>query len=53
MFVKRDFDIFYEQTILGSLWFFIQPVFTKLVFIFVFGNLAGTSKDGLPMNLMQ
>ncbi len=51
MFVKRDFVSFYKQTILGPLWFFIQPLFTTLVFTFVFGNLAGLSTDGLPQPL--
>ncbi|MES2544082.1 MAG: ABC transporter permease [Bacteroidota bacterium] len=51
MFVKRDFVSFYKQTILGPLWFFIQPIFTTLVFTFVFGNLAGISTDGLPQQL--
>lgn len=51
MFVKRDFISFYKQTILGPLWFFIQPIFTTLVFTFVFGNLAGISTDGLPQYL--
>ncbi len=51
MFVKRDFVSFYKQTILGPLWFFIQPIFTTLVFTFVFGNLAGISTDGLPHSL--
>ncbi|SCY39655.1 ABC transporter permease [Flavobacterium caeni] len=48
MFVKRDFVSFYKQTILGPLWFFIQPIFTTLVFTFVFGNLAQMGTDGLP-----
>jgi lipopolysaccharide transport system permease protein len=51
MFVKRDFVSFYKQTILGPLWFFIQPIFTTIVFSFVFGNLAGISTDGLPQYL--
>jgi lipopolysaccharide transport system permease protein len=51
MFVKRDFVSFYKQTILGPLWFFIQPIFTTLVFTFVFGNLAKISTDGLPQAL--
>jgi lipopolysaccharide transport system permease protein len=51
LFVKRDFVSFYKQTILGPLWFFIQPIFTTLVFSFVFGNLAGISTDGLPQYL--
>lgn len=51
LFVKRDFVTFYKQTILGPLWFFIQPIFTTIVFTFVFGNLAGISTDGLPQPL--
>jgi len=51
LFVKRDFVSFYKQTILGPLWFFIQPVFTTIVFTFVFGNLAGISADGVPRTL--
>jgi lipopolysaccharide transport system permease protein len=51
LFVKRDFISFYKQTVLGPLWFFIQPIFTTLVFTFVFGNLAGISTDGLPQQL--
>ncbi|GEP50393.1 transport permease protein [Flavobacterium noncentrifugens] len=51
MFVRRDFVSFYKQTVLGPLWFFIQPIFTTIVFTFVFGNLAGISTDGLPQYL--
>ena len=51
LFVKRDFVSFYKQTILGPLWFFIQPIFTTIVFTFVFSNLAGISTDGLPQYL--
>lgn len=51
MFVKRDFVSFYKQTVLGPLWFFIQPIFTTLVYVFIFGNLAGISTDGLPQFL--
>jgi len=51
LLVKRDFVSFYKQTILGPLWFFIQPLFTTLIFTFVFGNLAGLSTDGLPQPL--
>lgn len=49
--VKRDFISFYKQTILGPLWFFIQPLITTIIFTFVFGNLAGISTDGLPQPL--
>lgn len=51
LFVRRDFVSFYKQTILGPLWFFIQPLFTTIVFAFVFGRLAGISTDGLPQYL--
>jgi len=51
LLVRRDVVAFYKQTILGPLWFFIQPVFTTLVFVFVFGNLANLSTDGLPQFL--
>lgn len=51
LLVKRDFISFYKQTVLGPLWFFIQPVFTTIVFTFVFGNLAGISTDGIPKYL--
>lgn len=51
LLVKRDFTSFYKQTILGPLWFFIQPLFTTLTFVFIFGNLAAISTDGLPQPL--
>lgn len=51
LFVKRDFIAIYKQTILGPLWFFIQPVITSLTFTVIFGNLAKVSTDGLPQIL--
>ena len=51
LFVKRDIVSFYKQTIFGPLWYFIQPVFTTIVFTFVFGNLAKLPTDGLPQPL--
>ena len=48
LFVRRDFVAKYKQTILGPLWFIIQPLLTTLMFVFVFGNVAGFSTDGLP-----
>jgi lipopolysaccharide transport system permease protein len=51
MFVKRDIVTFYKQTILGPLWFFIQPLFTTLMFMVVFGGMAGISTNGLPKGL--
>jgi lipopolysaccharide transport system permease protein len=51
MYVKRDIVTFYKQTILGPLWFVIQPILTTIMFMFVFGNLAGLSTDGMPQPL--
>ncbi|MBD3627497.1 ABC transporter permease [Cyclobacterium sp.] len=51
LLVRRDIVSFYKQTVLGPLWFFIQPLFTTFVYVFVFGNLAGLSTDGLPQFL--
>jgi lipopolysaccharide transport system permease protein len=48
MYIKRDIVTSYKQTILGPLWFFIQPVFTTIVYMFVFGGLAGIPTDGIP-----
>ena len=48
MYIKREIVTAYKQTILGPLWFFIQPIFTTIVFTFVFGSLAGIPTDGLP-----
>lgn len=48
MFVRRDFVSAYKQTILGPLWFFIQPLLTTLTFTVIFGNVANISTDGLP-----
>lgn len=51
LFVKRDFVAFYKQTMLGPLWFIIQPILTTLMFTLVFGRIAGLSTDGLPQIL--
>jgi lipopolysaccharide transport system permease protein len=51
MFVKRDFVSFYKQTILGPIWFFIQPLFTTVIYTFIFGRLAGMGTDSLPQPL--
>ncbi|MDD4747686.1 MAG: ABC transporter permease [Salinivirgaceae bacterium] len=48
MYIKRDIVTFYKQTIMGPLWFVIQPILTTVMFMFVFGNLAGLSTDGIP-----
>ena len=51
LLVRRDFVSFYKQTILGPLWFFIQPLFTTIIYTFVFGSLANISADELPKPL--
>ena len=51
MLVKRDYVTFYKQTILGPLWFFIQPFFTTIIYTFIFGGLANLSTDNLPQPL--
>ena len=51
MYVKRDIVTLYKQTILGPLWFVIQPLITTIMFMIVFGGIAGISTDGLPQPL--
>jgi len=51
LLVKRDFISFYKQTILGPLWFFLQPLFTTLIYVIIFSKLAGISTDSLPSPL--
>ena len=51
LLVRRDFVSFYKQTILGPLWFFIQPLFTTIIYTFIFGNLANISADNLDKPL--
>ena len=51
LFVRRDFVSYYKQTILGPLWFLIQPLLTTLTFTVIFGNIAALPTDGLPQFL--
>jgi len=51
LLVRRDFVAFYKQTILGPLWFFVQPIITILMYTVVFGNLAGIPTDDVPKPL--
>lgn len=51
LLVKRDITSVYKQTILGPIWFFLQPLFTTITFTFIFGNLAAISTDELPQPL--
>ncbi|MFZ4672009.1 MAG: ABC transporter permease [Flavobacterium sp.] len=48
LLVKRDFIVFYKQTILGPIWFFIQPILTTIIYVIIFGQVAKLSTDGLP-----
>jgi lipopolysaccharide transport system permease protein len=48
LFVRRDFTATYKQTILGPLWFLIQPLFSTLVFTIIFGRIANIPTDGMP-----
>ncbi|MGH1518950.1 ABC transporter permease [Chryseobacterium sp. JK1] len=48
MFVKRDFVSSFKQTILGPIWFFINPILTTIVFLIIFGKIAQLSTDGAP-----
>ncbi|MBQ6964034.1 MAG: ABC transporter permease [Paludibacteraceae bacterium] len=51
LFVKRDIITQYKQTILGPLWYFVQPIMTTIMYMVVFGGIAGISTDGLPQAL--
>jgi lipopolysaccharide transport system permease protein len=51
LLVRRDFVSFYKQTILGPIWFFVQPIVTIVFYTVVFGGLAGIPVDGLPKAL--
>ena len=48
LYVKKEVTVQYKQTVLGPLWFFVQPILTTAIFVFVFGNIAGLSTAGLP-----
>ncbi len=48
LLVKRDFVTYFKQTVLGPIWFFVNPIFTTLMYTLVFGNIAGLSTDGSP-----
>jgi lipopolysaccharide transport system permease protein len=52
LFVKRDFTAQYKQTVLGPLWHFIQPLFTTLMFLLVFGNIANIPTDDIQPKLL-
>jgi len=51
LMVRRDFVSFYKQTILGPVWFFVQPVITIIFYTLIFGGLAKIPVDGIPKPL--
>src|SRR5574344_1048144 len=48
IYVRRNIVTVYKQTVLGLAWFFINPIFTTVMYMFVFGGLAGISTGGIP-----
>ena len=48
LMVRRDFVSKYKQTILGPIWFIVQPIVTSLVFIFIFSNALKVPTSGVP-----
>lgn len=53
LFVKRDIVTVYKQTVLGPLWFFIQPLFTSVIFTLIFNNLASINTGLVPAFLFN
>lgn len=51
LFIKRDFIVYYKQTILGPLWYLLQPVFSTIMYMLIFGTLARIGTDGIPQIL--
>ena len=51
LFVKRNIITQYKQTVLGPLWFIIQPILTVIMYMVVFGGIAGIATDGIPQPL--
>ncbi len=53
LFVKRDIVTVYKQTILGPLWYLIQPLFTAIIFTVIFNNMAGIATGSIPSFLFN
>lgn len=53
LFVKRDIITVYKQTVLGPLWYLIQPLFTSVTFTIIFNNVAGIKTGGIPSFLFN
>mgnify|MGYP001222969734 CR=1 FL=1 len=48
LLVKRDYITYYKQTILGPIWFFLQPILTVAIYMVLFGRIARIPTDGVP-----
>ena len=48
LFVKRDIVTFYKQTVLGPIWFVIQPLITSVIQFIIFSKIASIPSDGIP-----
>ncbi len=48
LFIKKNFALIYKQTILGPLWLILNPLFSSIIYTFVFGKMVGLSTDGVP-----
>jgi len=51
LFIKRDFIVYYKQTLLGPLWYLVQPIFSTIMYMLIFGGLAGIGTDNIPQIL--
>lgn len=51
MLIKRDFITYYKQTVLGPIWYLMQPVFSTLIYMIVFGRIAQIGTDSIPQPL--
>src|ERR1700744_5664339 len=49
LLVRREFVATYKQTVLGPIWFFLQPILTTVTYVLIFGRIAGIPTDGVPM----
>ena len=51
LLTKKTFTVTYQQTVLGPLWILIQPLLSSLIYMFIFGNIAGIGTAGVPQIL--
>ena len=48
LYARRSLVATYKQTVLGPLWLILNPLLTAIVYMFIFGNVAGLSTEGVP-----